>query len=779
MEIDPEQIGTAEQLVEQLGELYRRGGWSIHRLAEASGLSTGTVQAIVTGARGLPQTGTLKAFVTACGQQAAPWVAARGRAVKAAKEFRARVRVVNVPRVESTFVGRAEELEELTRALTQPPVAHVVHGLGGVGKSTLVAQWARTHLDAVEVAWWITADSPAAMETGLAGLAVAVDPGLAGQPMEALAAHAVSWLAATQGWLLVLDNVTDPRDVAPLLNRDLPGKVVMTSRLAEGWHRLGATVIQLDVLPENQAIDLLTAIAAGTDEAADKGLAGAADLVTELGCLPLAVEQAAAYLHQTRLTPVRYLEMLRDNPSVMYDQTGAGADGERSIARIWRISLDTLAHTPMAGRLLRTMAWWAPEAIPRTLFDPAGDAAEVTTALGDLAAYSMITLFGDSVVVHRLVQAVARTPDAADPHRQAPDIDAARDEATRLLHEVIPADHRAPADWPQWRALLPHIDVLASHASPATSTTTTARLLNNTGLFLSDQGDGKRAVTYHEQALATFERLLGTDHVNTLVSGNSLARAYEAEGRLERALSLFKRVLSDCERILGPDDGNTLATRNDLARVYMLNGDVARALPLFRRVLSDFEQSLGPDHRDTLTAGHNLAKAYMAAGNFARALPLSRHVLARFEQILGPDEPDTLTARYTLAHIHQSFGDLASAIPLFEQNLAAQERVLGPDHPTTLGSRNSLARSYLMVGDLTRAIPLFEETLKARERVLGHDHPHTLGSRGNLAHAYESDGRLGSAIRLYKLNLADCERVLGTDHVLTRTMRERLNEAGE
>ncbi|WP_192810125.1 helix-turn-helix domain-containing protein [Actinomadura rudentiformis] len=262
MAIDPEQIGTAEQLVQQLAELYRQGGWSIHRLAEASGLSTATVQAIVNGATGLPQTGTLKAFVTACGQKPAPWVAARGRAVRAAKESQARLRVVNVPRVEATFVGRTEELAQLSRAWTAPArrtgaagtragvVVQAVHGLGGVGKSTLAAYWARTRLDEVGVAWWITADTTTGLEAGLAGLAVAVQPELAGQPLEALVTHAIGWLTANQGWLLVLDNVTNPAHVAPLLDRDLPGQIVVTSRLAQGWHRLGATVIRLDVLTQ-------------------------------------------------------------------------------------------------------------------------------------------------------------------------------------------------------------------------------------------------------------------------------------------------------------------------------------------------------------------------------------------------------------------------------------------------------------------------------------------------------------------------------------------------
>ncbi|WP_127934129.1 hypothetical protein [Nonomuraea polychroma] len=66
---------------------------------------------------------------------------------------------------------------------------------------------------------------------------------------------------------MVLDDVVEPADVAPLLARMLTGQVLVTSRLREGWHRLGARVLPLDVLGEREAIELLTRIA--TDDQQD------------------------------------------------------------------------------------------------------------------------------------------------------------------------------------------------------------------------------------------------------------------------------------------------------------------------------------------------------------------------------------------------------------------------------------------------------------------------------------------------------------------------------
>nr|WP_235037463.1 hypothetical protein [Actinomadura sp. K4S16] len=222
--------------------------------------------------------------------------------------------------------------------------------------------------------WWITADTAAAVQAGLAGLAAALQPELkTALELEALAERGLAWLGCHSGWLVVLDNVTDPAHIASLLDRTMRGRVLVTSRLGQGWHRYGARVLRLDVLTEDQAVELLTQIAApeGADGA---GLDGAAELVAELGCLPLAVEQAAAYLHQNQLSPRQYLDLLAASLAVMYHEaaegsaTGTGTGGEAaSDARIWRITLNRITtDTPLAGELLRILVWYAPEAIPRT-----------------------------------------------------------------------------------------------------------------------------------------------------------------------------------------------------------------------------------------------------------------------------------------------------------------------------------------------------------------------------------------------------------------------------
>ena len=685
------------------------------------------------------------------------------------------------------FVGRERELADLEQALATGPgaVVQAVHGLGGIGKSALAARYVALHAGRYTQVVWITAEDAAGIEAGLRRFALALEPKLAALPSEALAERATAWLASHHGWLLVLDNVTSPNDISTLLSHlgAGGGRFLATSRRSAGWNRIGAAPVRLDVLRPGEALALLAQTVGTTPGALDSG----DELCAELGFLPLAITQAGAYIAQNQpgYEPGarEYLRLLADHPAHLYATGDEDTDSERTIARTWNITLDRLADDPLAGQILRILAWYAPDQIPTGLLDPLAPQPILGEAIGKLAAYSMLTRTPSNpadpqtfprLTVHRLVQAVTRTPDPADPHRDPDLLAQARDRATTLLDTALPEDWDDPAAWPEWRRLIPHIDALADHTTPDTDTTHTSHILNQAGLFLDNQGSLTRAASHLHRAHDGYHRVLGADHPDTLASRNNLAYAYESAGDLGRAVPLYEQTLTDRLRVLGADHPDTLASRNNLAYAYESAGDLGRAVPLFEQTLTDRLRVLGADHPDTLASRNNLAYAYESAGDPGRAVPLFEQTLTDRLRVLGADHPSTLTSRNNLASAYESAGDPGRAIPLYEQTLTDRLRVLGEDHPSTLTSRNNLAYAYQAAGDLGRAIPLYEQTLTDRLRVLGADHPSTLNSRNNLAYAYQAAGDPGRAIPLYEITLAACKRVLGEEHPITRTVHGNL-----
>ncbi|MGW6526782.1 tetratricopeptide repeat protein [Streptomyces venezuelae] len=684
----------------------------------------------------------------------------------------------NLPDLPSRiFVGRDEALAALGRALSEDSqtITQTLHGLGGVGKTTLALHYAHDHRDEYRLVWWIRADTPDLIDAGLAALAARLRGGRAPALATAQAASwAIGWLQTHPGWLLVFDNVERPEDIRTITGQLRgSGRQLITSRCKGGW---SGDPIPLPVLDADSSLALLARL---TD---DRNETEARALAEDLGHLPLAIEQAGAFIAQTMMAVREYRAMLGQYPGETTDAAPEGADPTRTMARIWRITLDVLhERDPRAVDILRIAAWYAPTGIPRDLFAPlAENPVDLARLLALLANYNMLTLDRSTMGVHRLVQTVARTVSQEDPHRTEGQIRAARNLAVARMCDLLPSDPaRNVTGWSMFENLLPHVEALLEVWPPTEDTEATHFLINEVALYLEGQGEVSKAVKLFERGLDAASRTLGDDNASTLTARNNLAAVYGEMGDTARALSLFKQVLSECERVLGSDHPDTLRARNNLADTHREMGDVSRALALSEQVVSDRRRVLGADHPDTLSSTDNLAGVYREAGDVARSISLYEQVLADRSRVLGEGHPSTLTSRNNLAGACRAGGDVSRASALYEQVLSECERELGAEHPYTLTSRNNLAGAYAEVGDLTRAIALYEQVLTARERVMGSDHPDSLMSRNNLADAYREAGDTERSILLFEEALANCIRVLGEGHPKTTVVRANLAVARE
>ncbi|MCW8375425.1 tetratricopeptide repeat protein [Streptomyces justiciae] len=585
------------------------------------------------------------------------------------------------------FVGREGELAELRAMLTDHGTAAVraIHGLGGVGKSTLALQYAARYRDAYTLVWWITAETAESIVTGLGGLAMALCPEWAGAAgPDERAAWALLWLQEHAGWLLVFDNVEDPGVLRPYLGTLHRGHHLATSRKATGWHAV-APSMALGLLPLPEAVDLLSRLAFPGRAPTREEWAAATELARVLGCLPLALEQAGAYAYETGTG----LEDYRRSLGLVLDEVSEGIDPERTIARIWDQTLGAISgRDPLAVRLLEAMAWMAPDDIPRGLLEPlAPDAVALNRALGVLHSYNMVGFSGSFVGVHRLVQTVLRGRAVG------------RADAERVLQEAVLSldeDEESTAD--QWQQVLPHIDALAENSPEGSvpSRTMADAYLTAAQYLYEQQRDGQ-TVTLRRLVLAQCSES-GDTHLNTLTAMNNLASAYTDAGCPQLAISLLETVVA-------------------------------------RRV-----ETQGSAHPDTITARQNLAVAYNEAGHLEQATSLFETTLTQYEQTLGDSHRHTLTCRHNLAYAYHLGGHLERAISLLETTLAQYEQAVGDSHPRTLTCRNSLAVAYAQAGDPERAVPLLETTLAQREQVLGHTHPHTEATRENLAAARRAAG---------------------------------------
>ncbi|WP_256638352.1 tetratricopeptide repeat protein [Streptomyces murinus] len=698
-------------------------------------------------------------------------------ALQAAERVTAAPGVSNLPPL-PLCLGRQEELTWLRRTLTGQREGAItqsgtVHGLGGIGKSTLALHYAHQYRGDYTLIWWVNAASPDEIETSLTSLTQTLVPGWAATAVRgAQVAWARQWLAWHPGWLLVYDNVDNPDDLAPYTGALHQGHHLATSRRTTGWPDTAPTLTLGNLHPDD-AQNLLCRLVFKDTTPTARQQADARALTAELGHLPLAIKQAGAYLAQNRGIS---FDAYRRRLGTKLTKTAHGLAAERTIARIWDVTLHDLEQwDPLAIQVLHTAAWLAPDDIPHTLLTPPGTAPDdIAEAIGTLAAYSMVSDTGTTVTVHRLVQAILRAPRPADD-TQLPLHLQGRDRAEQAVLRSLPpsSGQDATAD-NKWDSLIPHLVTLAATTPPGHHNAPLADAYTTAANRLHQQGHTARTIPLLKATLAQREQVMGDTHSHTLTSRGNLAYAYLEAGDLARAVPLFEATLPQYEQILGDTHPQTLASRIHLAGAYQKAGDLERAIRLYETTLTQYERILGDAHPHTLASRIHLAYAYRESGNLRRAIRLYEATLTQCEQILGDTHPHTLASQSHLAGAYQEAGDLTRAIDLYEATLRQRERNLSDTHPDTLNGRHNLACAYQEAGDLTRAINLLETTLTQYERILGDTHPSTLASRNHLAGAYQTAGDLERAINLYEANLTQCERILGDTHPHALVSRNNL-----
>ena len=287
---------------------------------------------------------------------------------------------------------------------------HVLHGLGGVGKTALALRYAHAHCAEYRLVWWVSAETESLLADGVSGLAAR----LASVPQSLVDGYswAIGWLQSHRGWLLVLDNVEDPERLRGLLGAvQGRGRVLATTRrnlAAPVWAQLGLVPLRLDVLDRAASVRLLLGL---TGRVGDED--GAALLAAELGDMPLALEQAGAFIAQEGWSFVRYRRELLASPGRTYSAVAEGTEARPVVGRVWSVAVERAVHrAPMAEWVLSVLAWLAPAPLPVSLLVDGGDDADaVTQAVRLLASYSLLTRSAGTVEVHRLVQAATRAHD--------------------------------------------------------------------------------------------------------------------------------------------------------------------------------------------------------------------------------------------------------------------------------------------------------------------------------------------------------------------------------
>ena len=658
-----------------------------------------------------------------------------------------------LPLVSTHFSGRSVELEALGQRLARDGRTAVT-GLGGVGKSQLAARYVHDHAGEYDLVAWIRAEDGGTADLG--DLAGELGEDVEGMAPVDRAQLAVDRLAGSEArWLLVLDNVAAPDQLATCCPSSGNGHVIATSRNRAVGDVLGS--FDLGAFDPETGADYLVARTGRADER-DAALR----LSEALGGLPLALAHAGAYCQAA--TPFdEYLELLTELPATEVFDSSPEAFYSATVASTWMVSMAAAAESaPLAPAVLAASAYLAPDRIPLAVFrvlpddpDSARGRKRLRDALNALHRLSLAEVDDTTLSVHRLLQKTVRDQVEGPGPMQA---------AVAGLIDAYPGQPLEPANWPGCEEAHPHVAALLETLEPGPETADVAWLALATCTYMVAVADRRRGIPVARRAVEFGRRALGDDHAETLRLRLILEALVRGSGRTQDSIAGLEVLVRDLERVLGPEHDDTFRARNWLAGGYRGAGRLEDAVELTERTLADAERVDNADPGIKLALQGERARLYYSAGRPAEALALQRKVVAGWLRVLGDDQVEPLVARLDLGNYLTAAGQVDEAIELLEAVVPEAERILGPDHYDALTGRDRLAGAYLTAGRARESVALREQVVAQSERTLEPDHRALLATRANLALSYEGDGRVDEAIALRQRVVADAERALPPGH---------------
>ena len=682
------------------------------------------------------------------------------------------------------FTGREEVLEQIynnlntgnTTALMQP---QAIHGLGGIGKTQCAVEYASRRRKEYRYIFWVNASTHETLTTSYIDLASRLHLLEQKEPEQDKIVEAVKqWLYVHDNWLLIADNAEDINLTSTFLPTTNTGHILLTTREPTGGRFQSVEVKKME---EEEGTLMLLRRAGQLEQASLQDREQARVIVLEMDGLPLALDQAGAYIKENPSTLAEYLETYKRKQTDLLQRRGRfWIDHPASVATTWSLNFEQVKqNNPLAADVMRVCAFLAPDDIPEDLFvrgvDKLGSLLRTLTndptllreAVGELSSFSLMRRNPNkhTLSIHRLVQIIFKSAMKKDEQKKW---------AKRVVYAIKDTFPVASdiASWEVCQQYLPHALVCFDLIQQYNITSVEAALLlQNVANYQSERASYDTVEQMYQRALTIIKQ----HHPHNDALANifyDFARFYYDQGDYEQAELLLQRAITINEQ--EAVEINIARNYNLLAALYYAQGEYEQAEVLLQRVLVIHEHSLGPDHPSTAMSLNNLAVLYYAQGEHEpeEHEPEEHEPEEHEPEEHEPEEhePEEHEPEEHEPEEHEP-GKYEQAETLYQRALAIHEHSLDADQSNTAMTLNNLAALYYVQGKYKQAEILLQRALAIYEYSSGPDHPNTAMSLNNLAELYYAQGDNEQAETCYQRALAICEHSLGSDHHSTVIVR--------
>lgn len=470
--------------------------------------------------------------------------------------------MIGVPHRNLSFTGRETLLSQLHQQLqtkgNSTLAQAALHGLGGIGKTQTAIEYVYRFGTHYRFVLWVVAEEEAAISAAYRSIARELGLVEPQADFKTAVLELKAWLSREDGWLLIFDNADDPALLRPYLPpARVGGKVLLTSR-AKIFTDVGINEpFRVETLDPQDAVAFLI------NRTKCEEIGPAVELSEELGFLPLALDQAAAYINTVGVSLTDFLSSFRRRGLQLLEKGKPSADYPASIATTWNLSFSRIKKTsPASAALLTAAAFLNPDLVQIAVFTQGGSKLDGLLAralrgaekdplifwelLEPLERYSLVErVSANGFKLHRLTQAVVK--------------DSLGNKGSLIwVRWVVRAIEAAPPWFDFNRNLLGSRSNLAADL-----------------LALGDLAGAKRL---QQKNLKFTESALGSEHPDTLVAGIQMANVLYELDDFAGARALYEQYMETSWRVLGREHQHTtVATWNFLSLILELKDSTAEA----------------------------------------------------------------------------------------------------------------------------------------------------------------------------------------------------------
>ena len=670
----------------------------------------------------------------------------------------------------ANFFSRDEELDELHDKMIKDfrlKLGTVLSGFPGVGKSeTARKYWMKYGQSLYEdIIVWVNAENEATMESEFQDIGDECGISKIKKPdgnyvetkklVDLVYRHfAAKVPASTRKVLFVFDGADDQNVLYQFLPKsiDYAPYILITSQCTIWDNRFNH--LELQVFNSKDALQFFTENISKNQYANEEQIE---ELLSELSCHPLALQQALSYIHKNSTTVDRYMSLLNQHKMKMLSES-AEQVGHPSVNSTMTISIDRLRGLDEdAINLLGVLAHLDGKEIKKgfllMFFD--NDEFKLNKILSVLRKYSIVNFdtsindgveFGDQVIrIHFLTQCFLES-------NQNKKI---RSKKLKKVAHVFIEDLKAckkaakPQDGKLW---LNHFYKICENDFKKSSILNS--FVNSGQELLQDllltRGNHSMLSELFEYICEQQKQIHGEKNLVYLTTRTFLAECFDQIGQRQKALNIIEDTIKSQLEIIGPLDLCYLKSKNVLANCLVkgTNDEVERALQIYIEI----KEALTVTNDDDLyiRTSHHIAYCFMRKGEHGKAIQILKEVEEVQLKTLGSTNSEYLKTKQNLAMCYSEAKKSALAIQLLKEVVEVQLKTFGSTNSEYLKTKHNLAMCYSKVKKFALAIQLLKEVVEVQLKTLGPTNSEYLKTKHNLALCYRDTKEFDLAIQLLK-----------------------------